>query len=119
MRLTGEQIKDIRGGGDYRLGELLDTIEAQQEELDSLQKCYDTTNKSWKEQRQEIEQLRAQAAKMREALAKAREVIKLLPKSLTNTVKACSICKINKECCIPCLFDIALEAIEMAGGGEK
>jgi hypothetical protein len=54
-----------------------------------------------------------------EALAKAREAINLLPKALTNTVKACSICKINKECCATCLFDVALEAIDKAGGGER
>jgi hypothetical protein len=107
MRLTGEQIKDIRGGGDYRLGELLDTIEAQQEELDSLQKCYDTTNKSWKEQRQEIDRLKAQNKLLYEALM-------CLPGAMGATVtqEVCRIC-LRKGECEECLLDRAIrEAME-------
>jgi hypothetical protein len=86
MRLMGEQIKDIRGGGDYRLGELLDTIEAQQQEIDRLK----TQNKL------------------------LLEALMCLPGAMGATVtqEVCKIC-LRKGECDECLIDRAIrEAME-------
>lgn len=67
MRLTDEKVKDLitlKNHGAFGESnitvDMIDTIEALQQELDSLQKCYDVTNESWKQLKQDNEQLQAQ-----------------------------------------------------------
>jgi len=54
--------------------ESINTTEALQQELDSLRKCYDVTNESWKQQQQEIEQLKAFTPKHGECIYDAEQI---------------------------------------------
>jgi hypothetical protein len=113
VRLTQEELNNIKETVNYKnplVKDLFDTIEAQQQDIEQVQKCYHITNQSRKEQihankrqekairnmkaymydkEKEIEQLQAQAATMRGTLLYAKsngysfDTIELIDKALS------------------------------------
>jgi LPS O-antigen subunit length determinant protein (WzzB/FepE family) len=127
VRLSMEEIQKLKNKQTFLTGKecenLFDTIEVQQQEIDRLQKCYDITNKSWKEQihankRQEkaIRNMKAYLYDVEKSLRIAKDALISISEYWNGSpsdIAMMDACTNNREAAT-----VALTAIEKAFGGD-